>query len=67
MEISARNKLKGTVSEIKSGGVMTEVTLDVGGHKLCSVVTNDSISDLGIKQGDQLTAIIKSTSVMLMK
>lgn len=67
MTISARNQLKGTVSDIKSGGVMTEVTLDVGGHQLCSVVTNDSISNLGIKQGDQITAVIKSTSVMLMK
>lgn len=67
MNLSARNQLKGTVQDIKSGGVMTEVTLDVGGNKLCSVVTNDSISNLGIKQGDQITAVIKSTSVMLMK
>lgn len=67
MEISGRNKIKGTVQDINSGGVMSEVTLDIGGHQLCSVITNGSISGMSIKKGDQITAVIKATSVMLMK
>lgn len=67
MEISGRNKIKATVKSVKSGGVVSEVVLDVGGSDLYSVITNDSVSDMGIKNGDQVTAIVKSTSVMLMK
>jgi len=67
MNISGRNKISGTVQDIKAGGVMTQVTLDIGGHQLTSIVSNDSISELGLKAGDQVTALIKATSVMLMK
>ena len=67
MPISARNKLKGTVTSIKLGGVMAEVVVAVGEHQLVSVVTRQSVEDLGLAEGDKVTAIIKSTEVMLEK
>ena len=67
MPISARNQLKGTVTSIKLGGVMAEVVVAVGEHQLVSVVTRQSVEDLGLAQGDNVTAIIKSTEVMLEK
>jgi molybdopterin-binding protein len=65
MSISARNQLPGVVTSIKLGGVMAEVVVAVGYHEIVSVVTRQSVEDLGLAEGDQVTAIIKSTEVML--
>jgi molybdopterin-binding protein len=68
MELSARNQLSGTVTAIKLGGVMAEITVEIaGGHELVSVITRASAERLGLKAGDQVTVIIKSTEVMLGK
>lgn len=67
MAISARNKLQGRVSAIKTGEAMCLVTLDAQGTKIVSAVTNQDVEELGLKQGNQVTAVIKSTEVMLMK
>ena len=65
MQISARNKLQGTVTSIKLGGVMAEVVVQVGENEIVSVVTRTSAEELGLKEVDEVTAIIKSTEVML--
>jgi molybdopterin-binding protein len=65
MQISARNKLEGTVTSIKLGGVMAEVVVQVGENVIVSVVTRTSAEELGLAEGDTVTAIIKSTEVML--
>jgi len=65
MQISARNKLEGTVTSIKLGGVMAEVVVQVGENVIVSVVTRTSAEELGLAKGDTVTAIIKSTEVML--
>ena len=65
MQISARNKLQGTVTSIKLGGVMAEVVVQVGANEIVSVVTRTSAEELALKEGDDVTAIIKSTEVML--
>jgi molybdopterin-binding protein len=65
MQISARNKLGGTVISIKLGGVMAEVVVRVGENEIVSVVTRTSVEELGLTAGDSVTAIIKSTEVML--
>ena len=68
MELSARNQLSGTVTAIKLGGVMAEITVEIaGGHELVSVITRASAERLGLKAGDQATAIIKSTEGVLGK
>lgn len=65
MQITARNQLQGTVTSIKLGGVMAEVVVQVGEYEVVSVVTRTSVEELGIAEGDEVTAIIKSTEVML--
>jgi molybdate transport system regulatory protein len=65
MEISARNKLKGTVTSVKLGTVMSEVVVDVGGQPIVAVITRDSAEGLGLKEGDPVTVVVKSTDVML--
>jgi len=65
MKISARNKLKSTIVEIKEGEIMAEVILDVGGQRLIAVITKDAVQELNLKKGDSTLAMIKSTEVML--
>lgn len=68
MELSARNQLKGTVTDIKLGTIMAEVTVDVGGGQtVVSVITRGSVERMQLKAGDAVTVIIKSTEVMLAK
>ncbi len=66
MKISARNKLQGVVEEIKLGVVTASVSVRVGENLIESVITRQSVEDLGLKKGDTVTALIKSTEVMLM-
>lgn len=67
MQISGRNKLSGTIKDIKQGQVMSEVFIDIGGKDVVAAITNDSVSELGLKIGEPVTALIKATSVMIMK
>jgi len=67
MTISARNKLKGKIEEVEADGVMAHVVLRVGGNLIESVITKRSADDMKLKVGDNVTAIIKSTEVMLEK
>ena len=65
--LSARNQLKGTIKSVKLGNVMAEVVVDVGGFEIVSAITKASAESLGLKAGDSVTAVIKSTEVMIDK
>jgi molybdopterin-binding protein len=67
MKISGRNKLQGVVKDIVKDSVMAKVVLDYKGDEIVAVITADSIDDLAIKIGDEVTALIKSTEVMIIK
>lgn len=67
MELSARNQLAGTVKDVKLGSITAEVTVDIGGQEIVSVITRGSAERLNLQAGDHVTAIIKSTDVMLGK
>ena len=68
MKTSARNRFPGTVTDVKSGAVMAQVTIDIGGgNRITSAIFVDSVKDLGIKKGDKVTAIVKSTDVIALK
>ena len=65
--ISARNQLAGTVEEIALGTITAKVTVRVpGGSLIESVITRQSVEEMGIQVGDAVTALIKSTEVMIM-
>ncbi|MEN6332116.1 MAG: molybdopterin-binding protein [Smithella sp.] len=66
MKISARNTLKGKVKKITTGIVNTEVVVELpGGMEVVSVITKTSAEALGLKEGKEVYAVIKATSVML--
>ena len=67
MNISARNQLKGTVKEIKTGPVSTEVVIDVNGAEVVSSITTGSAESLNLSIGDEVVAIIKASSIMVGK
>jgi molybdopterin-binding protein len=67
MKMSARNRFAGTVAEVKKGQVMAQITVDIGGHKIMSAIFTESADDLSLKKGDKVTAVIKSTDVIIFK
>lgn len=67
MQLSARNQLKGQVSNVTTGTVMAEVTVDVGGQDIVAAITRGSVDSLGLAVGDDVTVVIKATEVMLAK
>ena len=65
MEMSARNQLKGTVQSVKSGSVMAEVIVKVNPGEVTAAITDSSRDRLNIKEGDEVSVIIKATEVMI--
>jgi len=67
MPLSARNQLPGTVEELRLGNVMAHVVVRVGDQQVESVITRTSAEELGLKIGDRVRVVIKSTEVMIQK
>jgi len=65
MKISARNVLSGTIKEIKLGATTAHVVLDVGGAAVTASITNEAVSELELKVGQSVQAVIKSSDVMI--
>ena len=57
--------MRGTVSAIKDGAVEAQVTIDVGGQLITSVITMDAVAELGLAVGSPVIAIVKADNVML--
>ena len=67
LDISARNQLRGRVVSLTIDGVMAEVLLRIGDQELVSIITRGSAERLGLRIGDEVYALIKSTEVMIGK
>jgi molybdopterin-binding protein len=67
MPISARNHLKGKITDIRLGDIMAQITIKVGQNVIESVITRQSADELALKKGDEVTAVVKATEVMISK
>ena len=68
VKLSARNQIKGRIIEVKKGQTTAHVRVDAGnGVIITSSITNEAVDDLALKVGDSVTAIIKSSEVMIAK
>jgi molybdate transport system regulatory protein len=68
MKISARNQLPGSVVSVDHGAVMSTVVIRLeGGQEVVAAITKDSVERLELVEGDAVTAVIKSTEVMVAK
>lgn len=65
MPLSARNQFKGKIVSVKSGAVMSEVILDIGGHQIVSLISASSARRLKLKKGGTAVAVIKATEVIM--
>ena len=68
LNISARNKFQGVVDNVFQGEINSEVIMDIGnGDKIASIITTNSVNNLGLKTGTNLSAIIKASDIMIGK
>jgi molybdopterin-binding protein len=63
--LSARNRLRGFVEEVRIDGLLAQVKLRVGDQSLTAVITADAVRVLKLRRGDDALAVIKSTEVMI--
>lgn len=64
--MSARNRLRGTVRDVRVDGLLAQVEIDITEPAtIVAIVTRDAVDELGLKAGSPATAIVKSTSVMV--
>ncbi len=63
--ISGRNQLVGRVIEIRTSGLIAQVTLSIGEQHITSIITTDAVRELRLKKGQIAAALIKSTEVMI--
>jgi molybdopterin-binding protein len=65
-QMSARNRLHGTVREVKVDGLLAQVEILVTEPaRVVAIVTRDAVEELGLEPGSPATAVVKSTSVMV--
>ncbi|HKN18557.1 MAG TPA: TOBE domain-containing protein [Dissulfurispiraceae bacterium] len=68
MLLSTRNQIKGKVTEVVKGKVIAKVKIAIGGDNvITSTITVDAVKDLKLKKGDEVTALIKASSIMIGK
>lgn len=68
MKYGARNQLIGKVTRVKKGSLMCQVNLSIPANSsMASVMTIDSLKDLGIKKGDKVRVVVKAINVLLVK
>jgi molybdopterin-binding protein len=65
MPISARNQIKGTVTSITHGEAIANVVVDANGLRLVASITVEAVEELGLREGTEVTAIVKASDVIL--
>jgi molybdopterin-binding protein len=65
MEQSIRNEIPGTVKEIISDKVLSEIIVETAVGDVAAIITTRSVNDMGLKVGDQVTALVKATNVSI--
>lgn len=66
MKLSARNRIKGKIVDVKKGATTAHVKIDVGGGLvITSAITNEAVDELGLAAGKEAYAVIKASDVMV--
>jgi len=65
MKISARNRLKGQVTEVTKGATTSHVKIDVGGTIVTASITNEAVDELKLAKGQTAYAVVKASDVMV--
>lgn len=66
MRLSARNRIRGKVLEVKKGATTAHVRLEIApGQVITSSITNEAVDELGLRAGSDAFAVIKASDVMI--
>ena len=65
--ISGRNKLFGKITEMRYDGLLAQVSIEIGGQTITSIITSDAARDLDLKKGVSVYALVKATEVMVIR
>jgi molybdopterin-binding protein len=65
MEQSIRNEIPGTVKEIISDKVLSEIIVETAIGDVAAIITTRSVQDMGLKVGDKVAALVKATNVSI--
>ena len=65
--ISGRNKLFGKITEMRYDGLLAQVSIEIGGQTITSIITSDAARDLDLKKGISVYALVKATEVMVIR
>jgi molybdopterin-binding protein len=65
MKLSARNKLKGKIVDVRKGATTAHVTIDIGGAVVTASITNEAADELKLAAGQAAYAVIKASNVMV--
>jgi molybdopterin-binding protein len=66
MRLSTRNRLPGTITEVVKGEAAAKVTLRVGDNHMVALITRESADELGLEVGQEVSAVVKATDVMIL-
>ncbi len=66
MKLSTRNRLPGTITEVVKGEAAAKITLRVGDNHMVALTTRESADELGLEVGQEVTALVKATDVMIL-
>lgn len=65
--LSTRNQPKAKIKALKTGDVVSELLMDIAGQEVCAIITTGSVQKMDLKAGDEVMALVKATSVSVMK
>ena len=65
MALSTRNRLPAQITEVVRGAAAARVSLRAGDAQMVALITRESADELGLEPGQQVTALIKATDVMI--
>jgi len=66
MQMSTRNRLPGTITEVVRGEAAARVSMQVGDNHMVALITRESADELGLEPGKEVVALVKATDVMVM-
>ena len=66
MKLSTRNRLPGTITEVIKGEATAKVSLRVGDNHMVALITRESVEELGLEVGQEVSALVKATDVMIL-
>jgi molybdopterin-binding protein len=66
VKMSTRNRLPGTITEVAKGQAAAKVSLQVGDNHMVALITRESADELGLEVGQEVTALVKATDVMIL-